>query len=99
MAHSDFHSEYIEGCFGCKVDSLRVGYCRSLVGQDKTRANHIEGELAMYEKAVRSGIQPESTRYPDIIRAQEWSEKHSTGFSFEKARAKNKEILLEKVVD
>lgn len=93
--HTKTHPEYVEGCFGCKVGSLRIGYCRSSEGQDKSRANRLETELGRYEAAVRSGMQPESTRTPDIIRAEQWSEKHGQPYSYERAKAKNTELLLE----
>jgi hypothetical protein len=97
--HQETHPTYVEGCFGCKVSTLKIGYCRSTFGQDKSRANRIETELGRYEKAVRSGMQPESTRTPDIIRAEQWSEKHGQPYSAERAKAKNREILLETAVD
>lgn len=97
--HQETHPVYVEGCFGCKVGSLRIGYCRSSEGQDKSRANRLEAELGRYESAVKSGIQPESTRTPDIIRAEQWSAKHGEPYSYERAKDKNAEILLETAVD
>ena len=93
------HPTPVEGCWACRIgDGPTVGYCRSSEGQDKSRANRLEAELGRYERAVKSGMQPESTRTPDIIHAEQWSERHGEPYSYERAKAKNTSILLEKVV-
>lgn len=91
------HPEYQDDCFGCRAATVRVGYCNSLNGQDKSRANRIESELERYANAVRSGMQPEGTTIGHTIRAEKWSDRHGEAYSFERAREKNKEILREKV--
>lgn len=64
------HPEYVEGCFGCKADTLFVldGQIRSVV-QAETR------ELDSYYDARKQGIQPRSTKQRDIDAAVRASDK------------------------
>lgn len=64
------HPEYVEGCFGCKVSTISVqnGHIRAI-----SHAN--DKELDAYRNARKQGIQPASTRMPDIQKAVQLSDK------------------------
>jgi hypothetical protein len=64
------HPEFVEGCFGCKAATLTV-----LNGQVRAFAHANEKELNAYRDARRQGIQPKSTRLPDITAAVRASER------------------------
>jgi hypothetical protein len=55
------HPQFVEGCFGCKASTLTV-----LDGQIREVAHRNDKELTAYADARRQGIQPRSTRLPDI---------------------------------
>ena len=44
-----------------RAKNLRVSYCQSVIGHDRSRANKIERELDLYASARRQGIQPTGT--------------------------------------
>lgn len=89
------HPEYVEGCFGCKVGSLRIGYCGKS-GQDATAQKRWDAELDLYSSAVKSGIQPESTKTGAIRAAMDWSEKTGKAYSEEAKMADDKTRILER---
>jgi len=60
--------------------SLRVGWGRSHLGIDRTREKGKETELDLYRQARAAGVQPATTRTPDIRKAMEVSEKAGAAF-------------------
>lgn len=60
--------------------SLRVGWGRSHLGIDRTRERGKQAELDLYKQARAAGIQPASTKTPDIRQAMEISEKAGAAF-------------------
>lgn len=89
------HPEYVEGCFGCKVSTQRVGYCGQ-GGQDLTRQRAWDRELALYRDAVKQGVQPETTRTPGIEAALKWSESTGKAYSAEAKLEHDKTTVLER---
>lgn len=66
------HKSYGE----CLRDAaLRVGWSRSHLGIDRTSEKKKESELAFYREARAAGVQPASTRTPDIAKALDVSAK------------------------
>jgi hypothetical protein len=57
-----------------RAKGIRVGWARSAAGLDLTREKRWESSLQEYRDARRQGVQPESTRSPDIARAMRASE-------------------------
>ena len=53
---------------------LRIAYCNSAAGKDATAQKAWDAELDLYATARKQGIQPESTRTPDIRAAIELSD-------------------------
>ena len=93
--HQKTHPEYVEGCFGCKVGTLVVGYC-GRGNQDASAQKAWDSELDLYSSAVRAGIQPESTKRPAIQAAIDWSEKTGTPYSEQAKRAHDENTVLER---
>ena len=65
------HLSYVEGCFGCKVQTLELN------AGDATRDipdKKWTSELDAYRDARRQGIQPSGTRMNDIEAAHKASE-------------------------
>jgi hypothetical protein len=71
------HSSYGDCLRGA---SLRIGYAKSASGLDATSERRKETELSLYRDARAAGIQPATTRTPDIRRAFELSEKAGAAF-------------------
>ena len=63
-----------------RAASLRVGWAKSHLGIDRTRERGKQAELDLYKTARSAGIQPASTKTPDIRRAIEISEKAGAAF-------------------
>ena len=63
-----------------RAASLRVGWGRSHLGIDRSREKGKESELDLYRTARAAGIQPATTRTPDIRKAMEVSEKAGAAF-------------------
>jgi hypothetical protein len=63
-----------------RAASLRVGWGRSHLGIDRTREKSKNQELDFYHEARMAGIQPATTRTPDIRKAFELSEKAGAAF-------------------
>ena len=79
MRHQDSHPQPIEGCLGCKVLTLSypgVFATRSLGSGkgDRTAQKKWDAELDAYKDARRQGVQPASTKMPDIRAAMKASE-------------------------
>jgi len=64
-----------------RAASLRVGWAKSHVGIDRSREKGKNQELDLYVQARRAGIQPATTRTPDIRKAFELSEKAGAAFN------------------
>lgn len=65
MKHLETHPEEVANCFGCKVMGLEMSAgAASSRGIQSTKAH--DKELGSYYDAVRQGIEPRSTRQPDI---------------------------------
>lgn len=64
------HPDYVEGCFGCKAETLHVadGQIRRVVHAEMR-------ELDAYYDARKEGIQPRSTKQKDITAAVRASDK------------------------
>ncbi len=63
--HLEVHPEEVEGCFGCKVMTLVMDPGAARSNGVPTAKEH-DKELSAYYSAVRQGIEPRSTRQPDI---------------------------------
>ena len=57
-----------------RAKGIRVGWARSAAGFDLTTEKRFESGLQEYRDARRQGVQPETTRTPDIRRAMRASE-------------------------
>jgi hypothetical protein len=88
------HSSWGE-CIRSK--SLRLAYCQSAAGHDKTRQNKWDAELDLYRSAVAQGIEPDSTATRDTRKAIDWSEKTGIAYSEENRHEHRVEKALEKV--
>lgn len=60
--------------------ALRVGWAKSHLGIDASREKRKNTELGLYKEARAAGIQPATTRTPDIRKAMEVSEKAGAAF-------------------
>lgn len=89
------HPEYVEGCFGCKAASLKIGYCGK-GGQDATRQKKWDAELALYDSARKQGIQPETTQSAGIRASIEWSNSTGKAYSAETKLEHDKTQALER---
>lgn len=63
--HWEDHPVEVEGCFGCKVIGLQMSAGAARANGIPTAKEH-DKELGNYYDAVRQGIEPRSTRQPDI---------------------------------
>lgn len=93
--HQRTHPTYVEGCFGCKLGTLKIGYCGK-GNQDATAQKKWDAELDMYASAVRSGIQPESTKGPAVRAALDWSNKTGKPYSEETKMRHDEHTVLER---
>jgi len=71
------HPEYVEGCFGCKIQLLELstGDARGDVIASGTTQKKWNSELEAYRSARAQGIQPNGTRIGQIEAAHKASEK------------------------
>jgi len=63
--HWEDHPVEVEGCFGCKVIGLQMSAGAARANGIPTAKEH-DKELGSYYDAIRQGIEPRSTRQPDI---------------------------------
>jgi len=63
--HWEVHPVEVEDCFGCKVIGLQMSTGAASSRGIPTAKQH-DKELGAYYDAVRQGIEPRSTRQPDI---------------------------------
>jgi hypothetical protein len=59
------HPEAVDGCFGCKVGDLQLSVGAARHDGVPTAKQH-DKELESYYGAIRQGIEPRSTKQPDI---------------------------------
>lgn len=68
-----------------RAKSFRIAYCQSAAGKDATRQKRFDAELGEYRAAVAQGMEPDTTRLPDIRRAVRWSNENGVAYSEEVA--------------
>lgn len=59
---------------------LRIGYCRTASGYDKTRQDKWDAELDAYRAARREGIQPNGTTMKAVNEAKRISDETGTAY-------------------
>ena len=71
------HPEYVEGCFGCKIQLLELstGDARGDVIASGTTQKKWNSELEAYRSARAQGIQPNGTKRKQIEAAHQASER------------------------
>jgi len=71
------HPEYVEGCFGCKIQLLELstGDARGDVIASGTTQKKWNSELEAYRSARAQGIQPNGTNRKQVEAAHKASEK------------------------
>ena len=76
------HPEYVEGCFGCKIQllELNAGDARGDVNASGTTQKKWNSELEAYRSARAQGIQPNGTKRKQIEAAHKASEKVGTAY-------------------
>lgn len=93
--HRRTHPQYVEGCFGCKASTLRIGYCGQ-GNQDLTAQKKWDQELDLYASAVKQGIQPDTTSRRSSQAALDWSDRTGKPYSEETKQEHNKTTVLER---
>jgi hypothetical protein len=93
--HQKTHPVYVEGCFGCKAATLRIGYCGQ-GNQDASTQKRWDKELDLYASAVKQGVQPDSTSTRATQKALDWSEKTGKAYSEETRQEHNITSSLER---
>lgn len=88
------HATYGE-CIRSK--GLRVAYCQSAKGHDKSRQDRWDSELNEYRSAVAQGIEPDSTAARDTRKAVQWSESNGVAYSEETRHDVRVDQALERV--
>lgn len=92
MKHWEHHPEPVDGCFGCKALTLQMNAGDAVRDIPDKKWN---SELEAYRNARANGIQPNSTRMVDIIKAEKASEvlgKPYDGNTMPKAGKINKNV-------
>ena len=71
------HPEYVEGCFGCKIQLLELstGDARGDVNASGTTQKKWNSELEAYRSARAQGIQPNGTRAHQVEAAHDASDR------------------------
>lgn len=80
------HSEYVEGCFGCKVGTLELatGDASGRIIASGTTQKKWDKELSFYKEARAQGVQPEGTSRQAVQKALEVSEVINKPYNAEK---------------
>jgi hypothetical protein len=86
--HWEDHPVEVEGCFGCKVIGLQMSTGAASSRGIPTAKQH-DKELGAYYDAVRQGIEPRSTRQPDIDAAVRISNEAGKAFDGTNLTLKN----------
>lgn len=63
-----------------RAKNLKVGFCNSASGKDRTADKKWQGDLAAYASARRQGIQPATTRRKDVDLAVRVSDERGEAF-------------------
>lgn len=68
------HTEYVDGCFGCKAQTLELstGDARSSRGMTNRKFN---AEMNAYQGAIKEGLDPRTTNMVDINAARHAADK------------------------
>ena len=76
------HPEYVEGCFGCKIQLLELstGDARGDVIASGTTQKKWNSELEAYRSARAQGIQPNGTKRKEIEAAHDASERLGSAY-------------------
>ena len=88
MIHQRTHSEYVEGCFSCKISTVSFG---TVPGAHKDQRNQVsrlnrrERELNRYREKRRAGEQPDGTTFE----AMEETEKRAATYEKHEQRIKD----------
>lgn len=88
MKHWEDHPVEVEGCFGCKVINLQMSPGAARANGVPTAKAH-DKELGAYYDAVRQGIEPRSTKQPDIDAAVRISNEAGKAFDGTSLTLKN----------
>lgn len=64
-----------------RAKNIRVGGCRSHIGQDRTAFKRDAAELDLYETARRQGVAPAGTKTPQIRQALDMSDRLGRAFN------------------
>jgi hypothetical protein len=88
MKHREVHPVEVEDCFGCKVMGLQMSPGAARANGVPTAKAH-DKELGAYYDAVRQGIEPRSTRQPDIDAAVRISNEAGKAFDGTSLTLKN----------
>jgi hypothetical protein len=86
--HREDHPQDVEGCFGCKVMGLQLDPGAARANGVPTAKAH-DKELNSYYSAIRQGIEPRSTRQPDIDAAVRISQEAGKAFDGTSLTLKN----------
>jgi hypothetical protein len=86
--HWEVHPVEVEDCFGCKVIGLQMSTGAASSRGIPTAKQH-DKELGAYYDAVRQGIEPRSTRQPDIDAAVRISNEAGKAFDGTNLTLKN----------
>jgi hypothetical protein len=86
--HREDHPQDVEGCFGCKVMGLQLDPGAARANGVPTAKAH-DKELNSYYSAIRQGIEPRSTRQPDIDAAVRISQEAGKAFNGTSLTLKN----------
>lgn len=86
--HRKDHPTDVEGCFGCKVLGLTMSTGAARSDGVPTAKAH-DKELNSYYSAIRQGIEPRSTRQPDIDAAVRISNEAGKAFDGTSLTLKN----------
>jgi hypothetical protein len=76
------HTEYVDGCFGCKIGSIQIG-SGDAGRAESMSAKKWDGELEAYRKARAQGIQPAGTTMKAIKEAERASDNLGSAFNAE----------------
>jgi hypothetical protein len=91
-----YHTEYIDGCFGCKARTLQLATGDANVIASGWTGKKWDGELQNFRDAVAQGISPEGTSTKKIQEAVDASDRMGRAYKAEdmpQAKHINKPII------
>ena len=77
------HTDYVDGCFGCKIRTLQLGTGDAGRAEAPMSAKKWDKELEAYRNARKEGIQPAGTTMKAINEAKAASDKLGSAFNAE----------------